>query len=397
MDEMIVYCEKVINLSNGLKSYLLDFHVDSDLSIVRNLTNTGELDQTMFYVDNLAVEKWKGFREGCFYSLPADFFREDFEVIRIENDNAIFGRLNYLGNMKLAPSRYRISGLTLQSANMFSRDYGVVSNDYELPSLSLCSCLKRDLRLTVKNVGFGNWNIISCDCCAKIYCMYDFGAEFRYNSNCVKNLLNNTVISNDFIGFISHFDLDHYKLLLDSNFPIHFLKRIYVPSDIPATKTVQRLLKKLSSYQVGLLKIGRFKQAGNRIRVDRVICTSLLDVYRSTAGVNNRNNNGLVLVVKGIRKKVILPADMHYPYLETIMSNFSNQDKVLLIPHHLGNAGQLEQSNWSALISSKDITIASTRCGVYKNVPVKKNKTFFKRYTILKSTDNSKQDITEKI
>ncbi|MFC5630577.1 MULTISPECIES: hypothetical protein [Streptococcus] len=388
-----VYCEKVFRLHGEQRdSFIFDFQDDSSVNQLKRILGIdSKVESSMIFVKNIMLKKRKGFESGSWYSLPINFFTTNFEFILIEDDDAFFGEFNYLGEDEIDVSSFliRIPDMLIDSVGFDNEE--LIQKEESLFSLEVCK-----LNIVVKNVGVGNWNEIRYG--DRVIAVYDFGVGSPLSSkSSVSRIINSSNIiqsSSKFIGFISHFDLDHYKGLLNKNFPLSNILVLYFPDNIPQTNTLKKLFSKLQKNGIPLKKIARPAKQSRNVSLHRIGILGCLDIYCSDSLAKSRNNSGLVLVINGAVKVGFLTGDHSYHTLEQLVSLYQKQ-KVFVLPHHLGRAGNFNSGHWSALLKKNDITIASTRSGIYRNLPINSRHDFFQLHTNFKCTECLNSDIVE--
>lgn len=214
----------------------------------------------------------------------------------------------------------------------------------------------------VFDVGQGSWNsVIGCEhggslfSSRKLYCrvdcstfgvklVFDMGCDLNYNKNKVNDLLTRYTSfhhNSKSILVISHWDLDHYRLLLaltEENINDMFCY-IICPSKVVSNTSISllnRLTGKLGRGRV--IPINNPPRNNNGASLNSIFNSGFLNLY---IGCNYRNINkcGIVLLLNGSQKSVLFTGDSSYKQLSVVLNNGSsiNGDLFFVIPHHGGN------------------------------------------------------------
>ncbi|MED1862424.1 hypothetical protein P4V41_02960 [Fictibacillus nanhaiensis] len=233
-----------------------------------------------------------------------------------------------------------------------------------------------ELELNIIKVGHGNWNEIRS---GKTRIFYDTGADKRWRQLSIRDLIDTMDIRNDhdIHIVISHWDVDHYHALLEFESK-HFkrIKSIIAPSNPPKTNTCTNVIQLLKLNNVHLEFIKPVSVSNGplkEIKLGLYRFDNIIDVYRAT-NTKNRNQGGIVLLVKGKNCDALLTGDHHYSKLyKYILNGYSNNDKPLIFitPHHGGYAGKWDINNWKQL-NIREVAISYCQSNPY-NHPTRDN------------------------
>lgn len=390
---MYLYCEKA-NYNKYSREYELFFDIYGEdhesIEFFRETFTIGtDDDSSIIILKNVRCETHHEFREGYWYNFPQGFFRNFNRTINSYEENSII----------LIELEYA-SRDTINSLDFIEKDRNLNYNtvEYQIDSGYLLDERLENLegndalRLYVRNVGIGNWNEIRGRN-NRCYLVYDFGVDMKYDDDYVETIITNLNYDDDFCGVLSHFDLDHYRGLLSDNFPFNRIISLYIPHNpnhIPNTQKYRRLMNILCRENVRIVGINPITKINNRIRLEEVMQPlPSIRLYRATEA-HNKNNSGIVLVVSGRNRDVILTGDHYYRYLLPVVVdiNNGNRDIVLVIPHHLGNGGKFRGSDWSNIVNLRH-SIASTRPEIYNNLPNMHKHNYFSTHTTFRCTEPS--------
>ncbi len=284
---------------------------------------------------------------GSWYSLPTTIFEQaEYESI----DEEAEGSGGYSGVIKV---KNKITNFTDYLAIFKNEEYEV----YEDIDIDFATKLQT---LMVVNCGQGNWNEIHAE---KELLIYDMGASSRHTSAQIKSLVDNrfSKFKGKTVGIIiSHWDMDHFQAIkyLDSK-QLSQISAIYGPSNIPISNVYTSTIKHLIANNVNYKLIApTTKRNGRAINLNQLSTSKTVDVYRSVNG-SSRNQTGIVLAIKGNLKVALLTGDHHYEKIFSVIDQkYTNQDIILVIPHHGGNAGRLSISDWQTEFNTIECAIS---------------------------------------
>lgn len=225
----------------------------------------------------------------------------------------------------------------------------------------------------VMNVGQGNMNLIQTP---KFNFFYDFGYAINATRSDLEIFLKNNkrYFEKDFAILISHWDLDHYQLLialLESPYLVN-LKYIIANEVIPNI-TVNRLIlslkKNLPTNAIHLIPCAKkessvkgyenyySKYSFQNIDIKKDLglnkaCDLFnLDIFRG-GYKSDRNRYSIVLIINYYGHQIICTGDSHYKdvnkYVYSILEqthNLSSKILYYMVPHHGGKAGRFVMDN----------------------------------------------------
>ncbi|MGN7324161.1 aldolase [Bacillus altitudinis] len=386
---MHLYCEKILfNKKTNSYEIILDFSLIKDLEVVSDMFKLTYEDsnQTLLVLSNLKFESYKGFKSGYWYDLPEEFFRV-FELVNehIENSRVI-AELEHRDSAFLDVQRYR----TKENLYINTTEERIV----EFKDSKFYSDLREvtdeigNLELIVRNVGCGNWNEIKSE---DFWLIYDLGGDVKFTDKEMQSILSRISFNQNFIGVISHWDLDHYRAILDmDSSQLSLMKNITVPSKMPNTIQLRKTISRLRSLKIPInILLPAFKR-GRSIDLISQGKLGQFELFRSCDG-SNINQSGILLVVEGVRKVAVLTGDHHYPQIyNSVFSTFRPKPYELVVPHHGGHAGKFKIADWSTINFSSGAL--STKGNSYRNLPQNAIHNFFVMHTAFHCTDCAARD-----
>lgn len=386
---MHLYCEKILfNKTTDSYEVVLDFNLNEDLRAISNMYELKSEDsrETILILSNLRFKRYKGFKSGYWYNLPEDFF-EQFKLVNEHFGNSrLIAELKYDSPTLLNVQQYRtnedlyISSIEQQLLN---HKYAKFFSDRKETEDEI-----DDLKLIVRNVGCGNWNEIRSD---NFWLIYDLGGDVKFTDIEMQSIFSRITFDQNFIGIISHWDLDHYRAILDlEDSQLSLMKYIIVPSKMPTTQQLKKTLSRLSSLNIPIIILMPSLKIGRSIDLISQGKYGNFELYRSCDG-SNINQSGIVLVIEGLRKVAVLTGDHHYPQIyRSVFSTLGTKPYELVVPHHGGHAGKFERSNWCTINFSSGAL--STQGNRYRNLPQSVIHNFFVGSNAFHCTDCRSQD-----
>lgn len=374
---MYLYCERVI-FDKSIEAYevIFDFNSNSDLEELKRFADVIDTNQrststkTLLILNNILFEKYRGARAGYWYDIPLDFF-ENFNLSNEEEEYSLimFNATTRNGKrLDFQQFRSRNENLFIPSI-LFNSTYFKNSFFFDyLPKEPI-----QNLKLIVRDVGCGNWNEVQGD---GFFLIYDLGGDIKYTDSDMKLILNKAKINRPFFGIISHWDLDHYRALLDlDDSQLKLMINIVVPSKMPNTLKLRSVLRRLCKLNIKIDIIKPSLKTGRRINLNSQGRINNLELFRSSDGANI-NQSGIVLTIEGTNKIGVLTGDHHYPQIyNAVLNNQSLKPYELVVPHHGGNAGEFDLALWNSIPFSSGAL--STKSGRYRNLPQTKVHNFF--------------------
>jgi len=391
---MYMYCEKIIfNRQTNSYDVLLDFNSIDDLLGLRNLfqiSNSGP-NKSLLYLSNLKFDKYKGFRSGNWYSLNHIFFsnleRDNSDQF---NDNSrILAKLKPRNNDLLNVWKYKVKNKKLYIDNTGKTIDFKASNLFGILSeLMIPTNLIEDAELIVRDVGCGNWNEINSN---YFHLMYDLGGDIKFNDKEMDSIITNIPFEKPYVAIISHWDLDHYRAILDlSDVQLRLMRGIAVPSMMPLTVQLTNTLKRLDNLNIKIDIISPAIKKGKTIDLISQGKINGIELYRSCDGAKI-NQSGIVLTIDGTQKTAVLTGDHHYPQLlNSIFSTSAIKPYELVVPHHGGAAGTFDLNKWNVIDNISGAL--STKSKRYSNLPLKVIHDFFVKNSAFHCTECDSMD-----
>lgn len=363
-----LYCEKSdFNKKTNSYEAVFDFHTQKDVDQVINLKNiTQDRNGTLLFMKNLKVKRYKNPRAGFWYNLPLSEL-EGFQVTDDKIESPMILTTLDGGNLsKFDFIKFKIDGVY----RPISEDEYIRIEQSELwEKLKKVKNIHFKSRLIVRNVGCGNLNEINLTSLKnEINIFYDFGADVKFKDGDIKQILRRIPFTNSAYVVISHWDLDHYCVLLqlDDN-KMKKIKSVLAPSKMPDTKSLDKVLNHLKKYNVPVEILKPAKKTGTKIDLVSQGIEKNIEIYRSTDGAKI-NQSGIVLTVQGERSIGVLTGDHHYrQLLGSVFIKNIDERYVMVVPHHGGNAGTFRKNEWNQ-IQWRGGAISS-QSGRYKNLP----------------------------
>lgn len=366
-----LYCERSI-LDRKSKGYnvIFDFHSKKDLESVMKARGIRPRKNNGYYknlisIVNLKVKPYKGPRSGFWYEVPLEYLKDFQESEKEVESSLIFLQLNgrslkesdFLKLKIIGP--YRESGklATLKSSKLW---------------LALDQVKKQDFThtLIVRNVGCGNLNevIMKNTEGNQLNIIYDFGYDVKAPDKEVTKVINHINLNEPTYGIISHWDLDHYRVLLNMEpKQINMIKSMLVPSKMPDTLSLENTLRLLRINKIPVEVLNPAPRTEKYIELVSQGVRNGIEIYRSMDGTNI-NQSGIVMTITGKNSIAVLTGDHHYRQLtNSVFSNHSGKEYTMVVPHHGGQAGNFKVSDWDA-INWRGGAI-STQSGRYRNLP----------------------------
>lgn len=316
----------------------------------------------------MTFKSYKGPRAGSWYDVPNSFF-ENFQV-----NNEL------LENVRVRASLEPHKGvvMNLQQYKMYEKLYinemkQVTFKDSKFYNDIIRKGFIAGLELTVRNVGCGNWNEISGE---NFKLIYDLGGDIKFSSQEMENIFLRVNLNKPYIGVISHWDLDHYRAILDMDeSKLRLMQYIVVPSKMPNTLQMKKTIERLLSLNIHIDIIKSAIKISGTVDLISQGKIGNFELFRSTDGANI-NQSGILLTVEGNKKIGVLTGDHYYPQiLRSVLNNISFKPYEFVVPHHGGNAGTFKKNLWKQIHFSSGAL--STTSGRYRNLPKAEHHNFF--------------------
>ncbi len=199
-----------------------------------------------------------------------------------------------------------------------------------------------DEYVRVKNIGQGNWNEYHIG--DRIPLVFDLGTWMNASNLKARSLVDENSpkyasSATKPIVILSHWDLDHYRCLLEMKpKEIGYFGAFVVVETLP-TATAQKaydLIKKAP--KVKIVAIPTYGKSKSKIPVMFKDCiqSSKVSIYPGVG--SNRNSKGLIAVVKNKKTAVLLTGDCLWSQLNHVMRNEAKASNELechlVVPHH---------------------------------------------------------------
>lgn len=387
---MKFYCERVqYDSDNQLCEVVLDFASEKDINIfsMEMFGTRPKMLQSIIILKNVKYILYKGFKSGNWYEIPFSIFFGDFQVqTDVQESSRILSQLEYTSNSSINAQELKIN---------MDKTYirlGIASDKFNFQEelLDFVS-MKTEPQLIVRNVGCGNWNEIKNDDKAIIY---DLGADIKFSDSKMRNIIKQSSVGNEYIGIISHWDLDHYRAILDmEEKELLNMKGIVIPTLTANTFQFQKTIDRITTLNIPIIKVNpSVRVIKRRVTLKKVHKFGKIDIYRSCDGANI-NQSGIVLVVRGESKNAVLTGDHHYSQLrDSVFQDIDlNKQLVFVVPHHGGNAGSFDAS-YKKVFPKKIEGALSTKVGRYRNLPRSEIHNFFVGVNKFHCTDCDQKD-----
>lgn len=391
---MMFYCEKVLyNSKKNICEVILDFESADDVRIfgIELLRFTPEKKQSIIVLKNLSYISRKGFRRGEWYDFPLNFFNNFLEESVTERNSRILTKYEHNEDKPLNIQKFKVKRNHVQdfSGVNINKNWG------KMKEFLVYFSFTEDTELIVKNVGCGNWNEVKT---GEKTLIYDLGGDILSSDQEMRSIIKSSSVKNEYICVISHWDLDHYKAILDLTLEeLQNMKCIIVPTLTPNTHQYKETMDRLVENKIPIFRIHPTqKTQKHRITLKRIQKVERVIFYRSSDG-SKINQSGIVLVISGNDKNAILTGDHHYLQLKNSVFNDLNPEKkiVFIVPHHGGSAGNF--ARYKNMFPSNMEGALSTKINRYDNVPIQEIHNFFVKINNFHCTDCRKKEYITKL
>jgi hypothetical protein len=338
-EETIVYIEKYDAETNIV---LIDFFDSNQFSLFNlfiNLNYNWQEKPTMIEIRNYKLKK---LREGSYYRINRITWLQIFELglLTFREDSLLIGFTIELTD-KVQEMFLKTKTFT-EAERFFSRldqTTSFIINESSIPkSISL--------EVIIKNVGQGSWNEVLSD--GNVEIVFDCGVLYTTSKIDVKALAlsRDSVYQKDApILILSHWDVDHYHLLLAfSDKAISQFKLIIHRGIIP-TLTARKVKTRFDTLNTNV-KISLAPEAKNKRKKVGYLTgytfskDSTIILFNGSV-TTSRNKSGIGLLIRKPQTSIILSADYYYHQVSRYilpLLNYSH-NHYLIIPHHGGKAG----------------------------------------------------------
>lgn len=329
----------------GRRSVLLDVADDSEHDLIAQVAQSvpTQMDADRQKASMLRLEYApdgrRGLREGSWYEVDLNVWSE-MRYAPVSRD-APGGA--YLGGTLVAPE------VALNFSQFLSKrryiDGSIGSVDLPPPKMAR----KGEPLLTVVDCGQGNWNEVSA---GNLRVIYDTGACRNYDEKQLRQLITTRHLLAEYrqiVVFISHWDIDHYHALLKfSPAELSKISHVYAPDRLPNTATLKRVQALLAANSVPLTLLPTQPHPDGKGPIQLVPMSHFgpFTVLRATAG-SSTNQTGIALQAEGPRRLALLTGDHYYSKVLAASSGATGKACELVVPHHGGECGVLNQQAWS--------------------------------------------------
>lgn len=392
---MKLYCEKVTyDSKTGFSEVIFDFiNEDSVKSFSFEILRESPKDlQSLIVLNNVKHLPYKGFRSGFWYNLPYSFFTVSTTQENIEDDynSRILMKFEYISDELVNAQNFKMNSEYVHTT------VGVDSNriDFDLEKdLIDYFSVSSNAKLIVRNVGCGNWNEIKSE---DKSIFYDLGGDIKYSDKEMNYIIQKSNLENNYVCIVSHWDLDHYRAILDlPENVILKMQYLIIPTQTANTVQFQKTISRIQNLNIKIIRINpTVRSIKNRVTLSISKVIQSIDLYRSCDGADI-NQSGIVLFVRGNNKNLILTGDHHYGQLKDSVLKNLDLDKrlVFVVPHHGGNAGTFN-SRYQKFFPEKLEGAISTKKGRYTNLPRSDVHNFFVGLNDFHCTDCKNGDYT---
>lgn len=219
-------------------------------------------------------------------------------------------------------------------------------------------------RLTVKCVGQGSWNEFVFD--GNVRVVYDIGTSYLHSKQTVKNLM--SLRDLDYqrsrpIIVLSHWDVDHYHILLEASDETIGSVKAFVYRSVVPNKTSKKLITRFQNLNPNALcpvqeeppPFG--KQASDQLKKIYGVKYGF-HIFNGSKN-RDRNKSGILLVVKTHTQVIVLGADFYYEQINKyVLPSFNyKHDHYLIVPHHGGEAGKFIYENLNSICKDAIISV----------------------------------------
>lgn len=422
---VLFYCESSVCKHNeGNFDYTLDFYYREDILSKLEEMDLQEMSEIRERIQQATIIRLydipsyanKYMREGSWYEIPISLILQwiSFNIPEEQNLTLLVGTTRPDRNQK---EKINFSQYSTKKPYIIDRREYLADID-EIEDFSCDDEKSKNWSFKVYDVGCGSCSKLTSKVDSKEQLFFDFGIDKSYQSptgnsyhDSADEIIKRLSIKNDCSIIISHWDEDHVRLFHDVeqsknyNFPV--IDTVIAPALIPATSTNDKILSIIEKY----LKEGKIKKffliakpPNKSKKLSFIGYFQGVGIYLAALPpLGNKsldpNNRGIVATVEGKNKIALLPGDHSFPHLlkSVVKPNFKvfkSKPLEMVIPHHGGKAGKLDEKSWNRLKYSS--VIFSTRDGAYKNMPRKNYFNFFQKQSKLHSTDSSLRFLTDK-
>jgi|GEM_PF-7038037 len=353
---LLEYVNKHSKGGNGTYTIFCDFARTDDAIQLYNLKNATPYNSKMELPTGLhiiglngeAISKMRFF-EDWYYEIDV----ADGERVTLKSGNTTFDsyEIDFTG-----------ASLDVIMASFTRKQYEDVEPDLEKAESSmteeeltsyfdkiaeLCEGEKEFVR--VKNIGQGNWNEYHVGS-NNIPLVYDLGTWMNASNTAARSLVLKHLpqyksSSIKPIVIISHWDLDHYRCLLQMTpTEIKYFEAFIVVKTLPTATACKAYYLIKQATWVKVLSIPTCGKSTSKMPImNNPIQHPKVSIYPCIG--SNRNSRGLIAVIKNETTAVLLSGDCLWSQLNHILREETNSPKKiachLVVPHHGGCGDEL--------------------------------------------------------
>ncbi|QXU42965.1 hypothetical protein [Pedobacter sp. D749] len=318
--------------------------------------NPNDASMVMFYNFNFS----KKFQLGVYYNVKKSISELLIEAELVSDSDVILFKINVKGR----DIREFIVASNVSAKYIYEdiNDGQNVNNTPEKPFLALADGLSERM-LIVKCVGQGSWNEFSFSGDVKV--VYDIGTSYSHNRQTVKKLMN--LRDNDYqksnpIIVISHWDVDHYHMLLEAEDQTIKSVKAFIYRSLVPNKTSRKLLDRFK-----VLNPSALFPVQEEIPIGGKTSDKLVKIFGDRYGFfifngsknRDRNKAGLLIALKTRTQVIVLGADFYYEQINKyVLPNFYyKHNHYLIVPHHGGEAGKFIYENLNSICKDAIISV----------------------------------------
>ncbi len=379
-DDILVYIEEYDKQTGYV---LFDFIDSNEFYLFADLIN---INPDFSKPTMMLLEKYnkRTIRENTIYSIKPEVIQSWREQLSIAPESLDSFLIGYSINASEIEGEIFSTAVSLNDffdfeLNYYMHGWGDISK-IPLPAFDRVT-------VTIRNVGQGSWNEISCNDEVKI--VYDAGAPMHASMSEVRGIIGNrnVLYSNKPILILSHWDKDHYHSLLgmsdtelQDNFSA-FICRDRIPN-ITSRILFGRLRNAVGASNTYTINADMRSARGGPTFLRNITPINGQFVLYNSQYHKDRNISGLLLTVKSANNSIVLPGDAHYEQISRdILPHLNYEHKhYLVVPLHGGKAGAYIYSRPSSMVF-KDaiISVGTNSYGHPNNLYVNALRTDFSR------------------
>jgi 5S rRNA maturation endonuclease (ribonuclease M5)/beta-lactamase superfamily II metal-dependent hydrolase len=358
--EILVTIEHYDEANNSILLDFLDAKHFSRFLETFNLRGDEINHASMLMLFNFSISK--KFQLGVYYNVGSKI--SDFlnDIQRQNNSNVILFRIDFKGeDLRNHFLPTKVSSEYIYE-NLEDVSQKADSLDATIPSI-VQSPIKKIL--IIKCVGQGSWNELSFD--GEVKVVYDIGTSYLHDKMTVKALMGLRDLDyqkSKPIIILSHWDVDHYHLLLEAEDETIKSIAAFIYRSLIPNRTSKKLIdrfkalnpKALYPIQQETPNLGRTSDELKKIFGNKYG----FFIFNGSKN-KNRNKAGILLALKGFSQVIIFGADFHYEQINKyVLPNFHyKHDHYLVVPHHGGEAGKFIYDNLYSTCMDAIISVGS--------------------------------------